>query len=438
MNKLILIFIILPFISFCQITIDSSHIVPLGDIRYFGNVEDDADLFSIGSQGINQTWDFSGLIAEEEDSIIFENPQNTPYGFMFPSSNLCANTDDLLFYLNNDWSGLWLLGGVDATVGPIALEKQAILKYPVNYQSSWISEWNLDTVLANTILPIPGIDLIRYKLDSAESNYIDSWGTLKLPMGNYDALRMKKTITSVDSLWGRVFPTSITINTNGMFFSPDSIWVNIGDTVFFDTGGYHNSVQVDSTTWANGDTLSNGGFSFWGQPVFNQYIVIDSNITHENGIIYYVCQPHSSMGMTGRIFIKNPWNLVYSNVGNSIAYWWVSNHQDAGFTMLEVEVDYDYGDVEYIRFMKNPESKTNLISRHTNLQVYPNPTSELLFIDSSEKISEILFKNMLGEIVLKTSFNNSINVRFLPKGLYVIEIYDEKEIIFKDKIVINR
>ena len=106
--------------------------------------------------------------------------------------------------------------------------------------------------------------------------------------------------------------------------------------------------------------------------------------------------------------------------------------------MLEVEVDYDYGDVEYIRFMKNPESKTNLISRHTNLQVYPNPTSELLFIDSSEKISEILFKNMLGEIVLKTSFNNSINVRFLPKGLYVIEIYEEQEIIFKDKIVINR
>ena len=98
MKKFILLFVILPFISFCQITIDSSHIVPLGDIRYFGNVEDDADLFSIGSQGINQTWDFSGLIAEEEDSIIFENPQNTPYGFMFPSSNLCANTVIFIFY----------------------------------------------------------------------------------------------------------------------------------------------------------------------------------------------------------------------------------------------------------------------------------------------------------------------------------------------------
>ena len=79
-----------------------------------------------------------------------------------------------------------------------------------------------------------------------------------------------------------------------------------------------------------------------------------------------------------------------------------------------------------------------IISKNANLQVYPNPASELLFIDSSEKISEVLFKNMLGKIVLKTRFNSSINIKFLPKGLYVIEMYNEEEMIFQDKIVINR
>ena len=76
MNKFILIFFtLLPFLSICQITIDSSNIASLGEVRYFGNVENDADLFSIGNAGTNETWDFSNLIAEEQDSIFFSNPQ---------------------------------------------------------------------------------------------------------------------------------------------------------------------------------------------------------------------------------------------------------------------------------------------------------------------------------------------------------------------------
>ena len=93
---------LIPLLSISQITIDSSHIVSIGEVRYFGDVENDADLFSIGSAGTNQTWDFSNLIAEEQDSIIVLNPQNTTYSFMFPTSNLCAS-GDILFYLENNW-----------------------------------------------------------------------------------------------------------------------------------------------------------------------------------------------------------------------------------------------------------------------------------------------------------------------------------------------
>ena len=124
---------------------------------------------------------------------------------MFPTSNLCAS-GDILFYLENNWDGLWLLGGVDSYLGPIPIDKQAILKYPLTYGSSFTSKWEIDTMLINNIIPIPGIDIIRYKLDSTENNYVDGWGTLKLPMGDYDALRMKKNITSTDSVWGRGFP----------------------------------------------------------------------------------------------------------------------------------------------------------------------------------------------------------------------------------------
>ena len=155
MNKFISIFFMLiPLLSISQITIDSSHIVSIGEVRYFGDVENDADLFSIGSAGTNQTWDLSNLIAEEQDSIIVLNPQNTAYSFMFPTSNLCA-LGDILFYFENIWDGLWLLGGVDSYLGPIPIDKQAILKYPLTYGSSFTSKWEIDTMLINNIIPIP-------------------------------------------------------------------------------------------------------------------------------------------------------------------------------------------------------------------------------------------------------------------------------------------
>ncbi len=438
MNKFISIFFMLiPLLSISQITIDSSHIVSIGEVRYFGDVENDADLFSIGGAGTNQTWNFSNLIAEEQDSIIVLNPQNTAYSFMFPTSNLCAS-GDILFYLENNWDGLWLLGGVDSYLGPIPIDKQAILKYPLTYGSSFTSKWEIDTMLINNIIPIPGIDIIRYKLDSTENNYVDGWGTLKLPMGDYDALRMKKNITSTDSVWGRAFPASITINTNGMMFSPDSIWVNIGDTVFFNTGGYHNAVQVDSTTWTNQDTTSNGGFFFPGNATANQYIIIDTNINHTNGIIYYVCQPHASMGMTGRLFINgnNPWSLIYNSDGTSLSYWWLSDHPDAGFTMLEAEID-DYGDVDYIRFMKQEKQISNINNINNNITVYPNPVSEKLFINCPGTQSNILIKNIIGQIIIETSFTNIIDIRKIKNGIYFIEIYEGNNLSVKEKIIIQ-
>ena len=61
-----------------------------------------------------------------------------------------------------------------------------------------------------------------------------------------------------------------------MSFSPDTIICDVGDTINFILGGYHNAVEVSDSVWlANGNT-SNGGFSFgYGATgMFIQMIVI--------------------------------------------------------------------------------------------------------------------------------------------------------------------
>ena len=91
------------------------------------------------------------------------------------------------------------------------------------------------------------------------------------------------------------FSFAQTISTSGFSFSPDTLVVNIGDTITFSLGGYHNAVEVNQSTWLANATTTNGGFNI---PLGSTsgYFVADSVQT-----FYYVCQPHVSMGMKGVI-----------------------------------------------------------------------------------------------------------------------------------------
>ena len=93
--------------------------------------------------------------------------------------------------------------------------------------------------------------------------------------------------------------TSYTITTVGMSFSPDTIICDVGDTINFILGGYHNAVEVSDSTWLIGGTTSNGGFSF-GFGSTGMFIPDDCHT------FYYVCQPHASMGMKGVIIAHHP------------------------------------------------------------------------------------------------------------------------------------
>ena len=106
------------------------------------------------------------------------------------------------------------------------------------------------------------------------------------------ALNYDSTATNDD---GSCDYTSYTIKTIGSTFSPDTIICDVGDTINFILGGYHNAVEVSNSTWLAGGTISNGGFSFGATGQF---------IANTAQTYYYVCQPHVTSGMKG-IIIAN-------------------------------------------------------------------------------------------------------------------------------------
>ena len=135
---------------------------------------------------------------------------------------------------------------------------------------------------------------------------------------------------------GTCIVTSYTITTIGTSFSPDTIICNVGDTINFVVGGYHNAVEVDQSTWLANGATPNGGFSFAYGSGGGQ-VVITTAQTY-----YYVCQPHASMGMKGVI------------IANAVA---INGCTDPTATNYNATATVDDGSCVYIC---NEDAPTNL------------------------------------------------------------------------------
>jgi plastocyanin len=110
---------------------------------------------------------------------------------------------------------------------------------------------------------------------------------------------MKKLVLfSVFALvYGMAHSHTVTIINSGFTFSPAEVTIDIGDTVIFQLQEMHNAVEVDETTWnGNGNTPLDGGFAlgFGGGMVTGL----------STGVHFYVCAPHASGGMKGKITVN--------------------------------------------------------------------------------------------------------------------------------------
>ncbi len=91
---------------------------------------------------------------------------------------------------------------------------------------------------------------------------------------------------------------SVEVTTEGLTFTPDEVTIAVGDSVTFDLGSTHNVVQVSEENWnKNQKALLNGGFEVG----FGETATISFD---EPGTYYYVCQPHATMGMKGKIVVE--------------------------------------------------------------------------------------------------------------------------------------
>jgi hypothetical protein len=77
----------------------------------------------------------------------------------------------------------------------------------------------------------------------------------------------------------------------------------------------------------------------------------------------------------------------------------------------------------YFYYTKTSSLSTNSVELNS-FSIYPNPTSNTLFISGNDTPIAVAIYNVLGKEVLSIKNTNNINVAALPSGVYMIRISD--------------
>lgn len=190
-----------------QVTITAADQAPLLSVFHQGR--DTTQTQSEGGAGASQTYAFSGLLNQGEDSMTFTNVQWTPYGASFPQANLAIvqNLGDAYIYATQSSTMLEINGQAADPLGTgmIALvfsnpETQMI--FPAALGSSFGDTAGGVTQFYYGMDPGIGftVDSVRiHTLVTKESDF-DGWGSLTSPLGTFNVLRQNTFRKQVDTI----------------------------------------------------------------------------------------------------------------------------------------------------------------------------------------------------------------------------------------------
>ena len=264
--------------SFAQITITDNDLISVGDI--IEQVDDISpnSAINVGSPGANQFWIFFS-----SDSRFLHtglcSPSSTPYSVVYPNSNLCMYDGIEHVFLNKTPSKIELLGIDDSVfadpvvVLPLPLSfGTSLTDGPVTFVDS--SGPFVDLILATygqSANLISGFaahvaDTISVSGDIETEFLVDAYGTIQLPMGLYDCLRLKIERNSTTNIQVHCIDT-ISGSGTGWYQIPFSDfeedvsyqwWTNNPDSRFFLAEAYVDSNDnVLDITFTNNSSTSN-------------------------------------------------------------------------------------------------------------------------------------------------------------------------------------
>lgn len=198
--------------SHAQITIVSTDMPKPGEVFLLSSASP-LDI-NIDSTGDSTTWDFSNLIYQSQryDTMLAKNNLPLTYQFLFLTSSyaerLLQNISvDTFFALKNAYNiyknstskfeQTAFAGELNGFPVPVFVNPTDVwYNFPMNYGDTSIS----NSAYSFSAPPMTTPAYIYFKQKRERKNKVDGWGKLILPMDTFDVLRVKSTVTDVDSV----------------------------------------------------------------------------------------------------------------------------------------------------------------------------------------------------------------------------------------------
>ena len=216
-QKLSLILVMLLSVNLlAQIEFTNEDLAPEGTTFYISGDTIPNQNISIGIPGPDRTWDFSNLIEHDVDTIIFNLPDWTPYPDEFPDANFAIESlSDLgfVYLIRNDdeFSGIGAVGPFEEFgILSAPLEpKEIVYDFPEQYGNSRDEIFSIEVTVETST---PWIDSIRIKKATEKNSFVDAWGTMILPLGTFETIRVKEARHEYDTIWGKSFGNWVLIS----------------------------------------------------------------------------------------------------------------------------------------------------------------------------------------------------------------------------------
>ena len=185
--------------AFAQISVTDSDVLGLLGQTQVVEIDTAGDVaINLGSAGANQTWDFSSIAVNGiQLTVLFENPAGTPFASDFPTANLVRSTSDSSGFEGADVINLFeylavapaqfenLGNGVEIPeldTSFVEFYSNDVAPLPLAFNTSWT------TMSADTVGDIATFATINY---DTTDNTVDAWGTVTLPIGSFQCLRVR-------------------------------------------------------------------------------------------------------------------------------------------------------------------------------------------------------------------------------------------------------
>ena len=184
---LLLLIAFVPLTGFSQITVNSVNLLDNGEPISMGYDDDVTNHLPL-TVAAAATWDFTDLVTDDIDTIIFEDPSNFPGIALFPGANMGFADDSSYVFVKKDASEFVFLGSIDNYVNDkdTSFYNMKWLSFPSTMGTSY--KQIIYSESETQEFGMMGIDSIRIKVQARTHSTIEGWGAVKLPNGDFDAL----------------------------------------------------------------------------------------------------------------------------------------------------------------------------------------------------------------------------------------------------------